>query len=186
MLMNTVDLAETSPRRWGLYALIAAVGLVSQVGYAGEATPDREQSSVIVGYGVAGIFNDQKASGALFEWRSPAFWHSLRGWTAANIATQGAYFAGIGLYYGVPLGKNWEVGISSGPGFFRPDRRLNLGDSLEFRSNLECSYRFRSGQRLGLRFGHISNASLGRVNPGSEFVQITWQVPLPLPGFASR
>ncbi len=166
-------------RRLGLrVGFVAAVALAGVVGRAEDPAPGRDQSSVVVGYGVAGVFNAQKASGALFEWRSGAFWRSLRGWASANVATQGAYYAGVGLYYGVPLGRRWEVGISSGPGYFRPDRRLNLGDSIEFRSHVECSFRLGSDQRIGLRFGHISNASLGRANPGSEFIQLTWQMPV--------
>lgn len=166
-------------RRGGLnLGLALGMALAAGICRASETPPERDQSMLVVGYGVAGVFNAQKASGALFEWRSPELWRSLRGWASLNIATQSAYFAGVGLYYGVPLGRRWEIGISSGPGYFRPDRRLRLGDHVEFRSHVECDYRLLSGQRIGLRFGHVSNGGLGRVNPGSEFVQLVWQVPL--------
>jgi hypothetical protein len=176
--MKPISICRTLRRVGRDLAAAMAVALMTATARAVESAPERDQSLLVVGYGVAGVFNAQKASGALFEWRSPELWRSLRGWAALNVATQGAYFAGVGLYYGVPLGRRWEVGVSSGPGYFRPDRRLNLGDSVEFRSHVECDYRLRSGQRIGLRFGHVSNGGLGRVNPGSEFVQLVWQVPL--------
>lgn len=161
----------------GRYLAAAAAVLVAGAAGASQDPPEREQSLLVVGYGVAGVLDAQKTSGVLFEWRSPELWRSLRGWVSTNIATQGAYFAGVGLYYGVPLGRRWEIGIASGPGYFRPDRRLRLGDSIEFRSHIEIDYHLRSGQSIGLRFGHVSNGGLGRVNPGSEFAQMTWQIP---------
>jgi hypothetical protein len=179
--MNTISSYQGIHQVGRDLAVVMAVALMMATARAVESAPERDQSLLVVGYGVTGVLNTQKGSGALFECRSPEFWstlHGLRGWAALNVATQGAYFAGVGLYYGVPLGRRWQIGVASGPGYFRPDRRLNLGDSLEFRSDVECSYRLRHDQRIGLRFGHISNANFGRVNPGSEFVQITFQMPL--------
>ncbi len=175
--MNATQISPGTVLRSFLLILIAAPQFILSVARADDTPSDRTQSLLIAGYGVAGILNAQKASGALLEWRSPQFWHALRGWSALNVATQGAYFAGAGLYYGFPLGRRWEIGVSSGPGFFRPDRRLKLGDSIEFRSLIECSYRFGSGQRVALRFGHVSNAGFGRVNPGSEFLQVAYELP---------
>ncbi len=163
----------------GLNLVMAALAaMVAGTARAAATATEHDQSLAVLGYGATGIFNAQKGTGALFEWRSPELWRTLRGWVSLNIATQGAYFAGVGLFYGVPLGRRWEMGISSGPGYFRPDRRLSLGDHVEFRSHLEIDYHLCSGQRIGLRFGHVSNGGLGRINPGSEFVQVAWQVPL--------
>jgi lipid A 3-O-deacylase len=56
----------------------------------------------------------------------------------------------------------------------------NLGGSFEFRLSLEAAYAFESGSRLGLRFGHISNADIHNVNPGENDVMATYGLPLAL------
>ncbi len=133
---------------------------------------------LVVGYAVTNVLRFHPVNGGGIEWRSAPVWRSLRGWVSYNTDVHGAYFAGIGAYYGIPIWQPWEIGLSFGPGYFRADHRLDLGAKIEFRSSIECSYRLHSGKRIGLGFGHISNGSIGRVNPGSEFVHLTLQIPL--------
>ena len=49
-----------------------------------------------------------------------------------------------------------------------PEVLRDLGYELEFRSGIEIGYVFCNKSRLGVHFYHISNASLGRKNPGEE------------------
>jgi len=56
----------------------------------------------------------------------------------------------------------------------------NLGGTFEFRLSLAAAYAFADGSRLGIRFGHISNADLHRVNPGENDLMLTYGMPLVL------
>ena len=49
---------------------------------------------------------------------------------------------------------------------------------LEFRSQIELATRFDDRSRLGLAFSHISNASVGERNPGTEILTLTYMVPV--------
>jgi lipid A 3-O-deacylase len=56
----------------------------------------------------------------------------------------------------------------------------NLGGTFQFRLSLAAAYAFDSGSRLGIRFGHISNADIHRVNPGENDLMVTYAIPLGL------
>ena len=56
----------------------------------------------------------------------------------------------------------------------------NLGGTFEFRLSLAAAYAFENGARVGVRFGHISNADLHRANPGENDLMITYGMPLNL------
>ena len=44
--------------------------------------------------------------------------------------------------------------------------REKLGNDIQFRTTLEFSFELKNKNRIGLSFGHISNANLGDKNPG--------------------
>lgn len=56
----------------------------------------------------------------------------------------------------------------------------NLGGTFEFRLSLAAAYAFDNGSRLGIRFGHISNADLHQRNPGENDLMVTYGMPLKL------
>ena len=56
----------------------------------------------------------------------------------------------------------------------------NLGGTFEFRLSLAAAYAFGDGSRLGIRFGHISNADIHWVNPGENDLMVTYGTPLRL------
>ncbi|MCF8029524.1 MAG: acyloxyacyl hydrolase, partial [Desulfohalobiaceae bacterium] len=47
-----------------------------------------------------------------------------------------------------------------------------------FRSALKLSYELENRSRIGVRFGHVSNAGLGETNPGSEFLSLIYSIHL--------
>ncbi len=53
----------------------------------------------------------------------------------------------------------------------------DLGDGFEFRVSGEFSYRFDDNSRLGLLVYHLSNADLGRINPGEESIGLIYSLP---------
>jgi hypothetical protein len=53
-----------------------------------------------------------------------------------------------------------------------------LGGTFEFRLGLSVAYQFDNQSRLGIRLGHISNATLHRRNPGDNDLMLTYALPL--------
>ena len=66
---------------------------------------------------------------------------------------------------------------SFGLGLYEDGDGKNLGNDLQFRTTLELNYKFENNNRIGLSFGHISNANLGDKNPGVEIIILSYQIP---------
>ena len=54
------------------------------------------------------------------------------------------------------------------PGLYHEGDGKDLGHMLEFKSELQVSYDLMSNTQMGLSYNHISNASLGKDNPGAN------------------
>ena len=63
-------------------------------------------------------------------------------------------------------------------GYFSQGKGKDLGYPLEFRSGVELAWQFADWHRLGVHFYHLSNASLGRRNPGEESLVLFYDIPL--------
>jgi lipid A 3-O-deacylase len=85
-------------------------------------------------------------------------------------------FGGIG--YDIFLSKSLVFMPSFAPGFYYSGKGKKLHFPLEFRSSAELAYVFKKGSRLGAQFYHISNASLGKRNPGVEALLLTYSLAL--------
>jgi len=66
---------------------------------------------------------------------------------------------------------------SFGFGYYDKGHGKNLGNSVEFRTTLEVSYELESKNRIGISISHISNAEIGKKNPGVEVVTLSYQIP---------
>lgn len=73
--------------------------------------------------------------------------------------------------------SNILVTPSFGLGYYEDGNGKKLGNKLEFRSTIELSYQLVNNNRIGFSMGHISNANIGKNNPGVEIFGISYQVP---------
>jgi len=62
-------------------------------------------------------------------------------------------------------------------GYFAPGSGTRLGYALEFRSGAELAWRFADTSRLGVAVHHISNAGLGKHNPGEQEILLMYSFP---------
>ena len=91
-----------------------------------------------------------------------------------------AFFGG-GLLVDMFFGRRYVLTPSFGPHiYFGGNSKLDLGHELEFRSQLEFSYRFDDRARIGVAVSHYSNAGLGSKNPGTESLMVYYNHPLKL------
>jgi len=68
---------------------------------------------------------------------------------------------------------------SFAPSIYIRGQSKDLSFALEFRSQIELSYQFNSGLRIGINFNHISNGGLRLPNIGVESLGISYTLPAP-------
>ena len=105
-----------------------------------------------------------------------------KGKAKANIWTDRAKFdAGYaGINWDLPIDAIRPFIITPGVkvgGYSQGDSK-DLGYGIEFHDSIEVTYRFNDGQRVGAVLSHMSNASLGNKNPGTEIIQAVYSFPL--------
>jgi len=98
--------------------------------------------------------------------------------TGLMVNTGGASHLYLGLYYDFPIGNSFYLTPSFAPGLYAKNKSKDLNFVLEFRSQIEISFMFDNGARVGFSFSHMSNASFGSANPGVESVAITYIIPI--------
>lgn len=138
---------------------------------AGEYTRPTNQLILLGGGG--DLRQSEKTSFGALQARFAAEYFWVRPYATVGWASDGSYYSGAGLYHDFNLPHQLRLTIGSGPGYYRhKGRTTNLGYALEFNSWVELSGLV-LGRRVGLNFGHLSNAHLGDVNPGTETVGIS-------------
>ena len=90
----------------------------------------------------------------------------------------GSGYAYAGLRADLFIGRRVVLSGAEAIGAYMRGDGQDLGSILEFRSAVELAYRFDNRSRLGVAFYHLSNASLGRINPGTEVLSLFYAIPL--------
>ena len=78
---------------------------------------------------------------------------------------------------------DWEIFpythfiASFAPGAYTKGNGKKLGHTLEFRSTVGLEFAVTENLRIGTEFYHISNANIGKTNPGAEILLLTLSVP---------
>ena len=54
------------------------------------------------------------------------------------------------------------------PGLYNEGNGKDLGHIIEFKSEIQLTIELSSGSEIGISYNHISNASLGKKNPGAN------------------
>ena len=112
----------------------------------------------------AGLFGLQHQNDELFR---KSFLGKLSPITGGFITENSAFY----LYTGVQA--EYELGFltitpSFAPGYYNYGDGKDLGHPLEFKSEIQMSLDISDTTQLGMSYNHISNASLGKKNPGAN------------------
>jgi hypothetical protein len=102
----------------------------------------------------------------------------LRPLLGAMVTGKGSVYGYGGLNFDLVFNEVLIVSPGIAAGLYHPGGGKNLWFPLEFRSCLEVAWQRANLQRLGARISHISNASLGKKNPGQESVVIFYSIPV--------
>ena len=90
---------------------------------------------------------------------------------------QGAFYGYGGIGFDINIGQRFVVTPSTAVGYFTRGSGINLDANTEFRSGAEFAYRFENLTRVGVGLYHISNAGIGKHDPGAEFATIVLTMP---------
>lgn len=98
------------------------------------------------------------------------------------IPVVGAWFTGTkdqyyhaGLEKQLNLSDHWALFLGLSAGAYVERDGMDLGHDLEFQSRIGISYALDEDQALDLEFGHLSNARISDLNPGTEFASLSYR-----------
>ena len=94
-----------------------------------------------------------------------------------EFTSDSALYALGGIYIEEKISENIFLTPNFGVGIYSDGDGKELGNTIQFRSTLEFSYKIKNNNRIALSIGHISNASLGETNPGTEIISLSYQSP---------
>lgn len=129
----------------------------------------------------AGAFDIGKSETAFegrMEYRPDIEFWRLKPFAGAMATSDGGAYGYAGILFELYFARNIVTTLSFAPGAYHKGNGKRLGHGLEFRSQIELAYRFEDRSRIGLAFSHMSNSGLGRNNPGTENLLLTYAVPL--------
>ena len=108
----------------------------------------------------------------------------LKPFAGIELTSDSATYLIAGIYLEDNIGtiltgneSNLNFTPSFGLGYYDDGDGKKLGNNIEFRTTFEVSYELKNSNRIGLSFGHISNANLGDKNPGVEILSLSYQIP---------
>ncbi len=163
----------------GAMALLVS-GLTTQAQAQDEGGGMDDTDMLSLGVGYYDINDDDGAADFRLEYRDghKYFWE-VKPWAGAEVTSDTSIWLGGGVLLDLELAENFYAVPSFGAGFYEEgDSDKDLDYFLEFRSQIELAYEFQNQQRLGVAFGHISNAGLGDENPGTEILNLYYHVPV--------
>lgn len=162
-----------------ILAVLVALALAGSVGATAAGAADDEPDFLSIGAGWYDFNDNMDAADARIEYRSN--WKMLgfiKPWAGVEVTSDKAFYGAGGVLVDIYFGRRLVLTPSFGVGAYADGDGKDLGNTIEFRSQLELGYRFDDWSRVSLAVSHISNAGLGDSNPGTEVATIYYHLPL--------
>lgn len=162
--------------------LIAASALVAVLTSTTAYAADTNRGDIVLAVGQFSALRDSASSSLMgnLEYRWADQYYGLRPTVGAMANAGGAAYAYAGINWDLPINAIRPFIITPGVkvGGYSQGSSKDLGYGVEFHDSIEITYQFTNGQRLGASLAHMSNASLGNKNPGTETIQAVYSWPL--------
>jgi lipid A 3-O-deacylase len=170
----------------GLFPVGLAAPLVAAtlggltLGWAAPARAADDPSFVSFGAGVYDMLHDNTAGEIRGEYRFGQKLWIFKPFVGAMGTSKSAFYGYGGFLVDIYLGNRWVVMPNAAVGYYDNGNGKDLGSHTEFRTGAELAYRFDDRSRLGVTFHHISNAGIGKRNPGEEEMAVIFSLPFTL------
>ena len=110
--------------------------------------------------------------------KSPYHFLEFRPLIGLMANAKGSGYACLGINFDLLFFNHLLLAPGFAAGYYWQGNGKNLGYPIEFRSSIEVAWQFVNWQRLGFKFYHLSNASMGRKNPGEESLILFYDIPI--------
>ena len=137
-----------------------------------------DPSYIAVGAGVYDVLHDFKAAQGRLEFRFGDRLLYLKPMVGVLFTSKGTVMGYGGFRLDLYFGPHFVITPNAAVGGFYRGNGKQLGSTIEFKTGGEFAWRFDDHSRLGLAFDHISNAGIGRHNPGTESLMLFWSFPI--------
>ncbi|MCI0381645.1 MAG: acyloxyacyl hydrolase [Chlamydiae bacterium] len=131
----------------------------------------------------AGIFDVLRENRRTFQMQVDYIWensfHDIHPFVSLFFTPKGTFYFCAGAWIDIFLNEKIVISPSFAPGLYFKGKGKDLYFPLEFRSAIALSYRLKNQDRIGIQFYHISNAKLGKKNPGAESLIFFYGISLP-------
>lgn len=167
--------------RWSAGGVVAAALLLCGAAHAdGIVLEGDEPSFVDLGAGAFNILGTHDkpitAEGRL-EYRDGDKLWGIGPAAGLLVNGQGGVFGYAGVYADLRFGR-FVMTPLLGVGGYDRGHSEELGGTFEFRLSATFAYEFDNKSRLGVQFGHISNAGIHYTNPSDDEVLVSYSIPL--------
>ncbi|MES2272712.1 MAG: acyloxyacyl hydrolase [Chlamydiota bacterium] len=111
-------------------------------------------------------------------WKSPNRYLEFRPLLGLMATAKGSFYLYLGINFDLLFWDHLLFAPGFAAGYYAAGQGKDLGFPVEFRSGVELAWQFSDWHRLGLHFYHLSNASIGKRNPGEESLVLFYDIPL--------
>lgn len=165
-------------RGWfGRIALAAALAGAMTAG-GGSAAKAEIGGLVAGGLGAFDFLHNYTAPEARLEYRFEQSIFYFKPLVGVFATDKGSIYTYGGFRLELPLGKHLLFVPMATVGDYEKGGGKNLGSHIEFKTGGELDLVFANGLRIGPVFDHVSNAGIGKHNPGEENLLIMASMPL--------
>jgi hypothetical protein len=164
---------------WGYFMKIKSLIFLGIIGWTSVFAVKETADWVSLGIGVQNLLRPKYRTGEMRIEYKPHYHYSVLYPLAGLMATwKGAVYLYGGFCLDFVIGHHFLISPDFAAGFYHQGGGRDLGYPIEFRSGIEVGWQFKSLARVGVHFYHISNASLGKRNPGEESLVFFMAFPL--------
>ena len=156
-----------------------AIAFIMVGAFGSPAAADKEPAFISLAAGATGVIAD-RAQGATFniEYRSDLELWKVRPFVGGFATSDASLYGYFGFLLDIYFSPRWVLTPNTAIGLYAEGNGQDLGHAVEFRSGFELAYRFDDRSRLGFAVHHLSNASIGSDNPGTETALLYYSIPL--------
>jgi lipid A 3-O-deacylase len=156
-----------------------AIVLFAVIGLIRPAFSGDDPAFISLGAGATGVIADRKQGAAFnIEYRSDYELWKIRPFVGGFATSDASLYGYFGFLMDIYFGNRWVLTPNTAVGLYAEGDGQDLGHVIEFRSGFELAYRLDDRSRLGVAVHHLSNASIGSDNPGTETALIYYSIPL--------
>jgi hypothetical protein len=167
---------SSSRRRAALAAVM--LGLWLSLALAPRAARAGDPNYLAVGAGVYDVLHNFTAAQGRLEFRFADRFLFIKPMVGVLFTHKGTVMGYGGFRIDLYLGQHLVVTPTAAVGAFYRGNGKQLGSAIEFKTGGEFAWRFDDHSRLGIAFDHISNAGIGKHNPGTESLMLFWSFPI--------